>query len=269
MVQADLHDPSTLIPAFKGATLIFSVTDFWAPFFNPVNQQNAADLGISIGEYAYRLELEQGKNIADAAADPSVLHGLDKTGFIASTLSSARECSKGKYTKLWHFDSKADVFPNYVEEKHPELAKKMSCMQTGYFMSSWRYNPRWWPGKKPDGSGFEMTFTTPADARVPLLSVRDDTGSFVDALSKLPPRKTAMAAGDWVTWPEYMERWADGMGIEREKVGYRQISVEEMAEGMGPFGVEVAEMYEYSGWPGYDGGVELLKVDNLRRVSDS
>ena len=155
MVEANLHDASTLIPAFKGANLIFSVTDFWTPYFTPANNAKAQELGKHIGRYAYELEYEQGKNIADAAAAPEVLGGLDEpVGFIASTLSSARECSKGKYQELWHFDSKADVFPGYVSEKHPELLKKMSFLQTGYFMSSWLLAgpmyvgkvSRWWWG---------------------------------------------------------------------------------------------------------------------------
>ena len=134
MIQADLHDPSTLVPAFKGANVIFSVTDFWKPFFNPANIERAKQEGISIGQLCYNLEYEQGKNIAAAAAHRDVLPGLDLNGFIASTLSSARECSGGKYKDLFHFDSKADIFPKYIEEHHPELAKKMSFLQTGFFM---------------------------------------------------------------------------------------------------------------------------------------
>ncbi len=140
IVQADLHDPSTLIPAFKGANLIFSVTDFWAPYYNPANRARANELGKSIGEYCYDLEVEQGRNIADAAAE--VVDGLDEVSLVASTLSHARKCSGGKYQEVWHFDAKADVFPDYVESRYPELAKKMSYMQTGMFMSSWRLGPR-------------------------------------------------------------------------------------------------------------------------------
>ena len=100
MVQVDLHDPSTLVRAFKGANVIFSVTDFWKPFFNPANVKRAKRESMSIGQLCYNLEYEQGQNIADAAAHPEILAGLDETGFVASTLSNARECSKGKYQEL-------------------------------------------------------------------------------------------------------------------------------------------------------------------------
>ena len=133
VVAANLDDVSTLIPAFSGASLIFSVTNFWEPFFQ---RQKASEAGRTPGQYAYDVEFQQGKNIADAAA--TTVQTLDNNGFIASTLSHAGRSSGGKYKTLYHFDAKADVFPHYVNEKHPELAKKMSCVQTGYFTRSWR-----------------------------------------------------------------------------------------------------------------------------------
>lgn len=62
-------------------------------------------------------------------------------GLIASTLSYAKKCSNGKFQELYHFDAKAEVFPGYVEARYPELAKKMSCVQTGYFMRSYQLAP--------------------------------------------------------------------------------------------------------------------------------
>jgi hypothetical protein len=148
MLQANLHDPASLQDAFKGANLVFSVTDFWKPFFDPASQARAKKQGKAIGQYAYELELEQGKNIADAVARE--VHGLDDVGFIASTLCNARQSSNGKYKELWHFDSKADIFPTYVQERHPALARKTSYLHTGYFFTSWRYTPGRWFAKVCD-----------------------------------------------------------------------------------------------------------------------
>jgi hypothetical protein len=148
MLQANLHDPASLQDAFKGANLVFSVTDFWKPFFDPANQARAKKQGKPIGQYAYELELEQGKNIADAVARE--VHGLDDVGFIASTLCNARQSSNGKYKELWHFDSKADIFPTYVQERHPALARKTSYLHMGYFFTSWRYTPGRWFAKVCD-----------------------------------------------------------------------------------------------------------------------
>jgi hypothetical protein len=124
------------------------VTDFWKPFFNPVNQAHAEEQGKSIGQYAYELEFEQGKNIVDAVARE--VHSLDDVGFIASTLCSAKELSKGKYQELYHFDSKANVFPTYLQDKYPALAHKTSYLHTGYFFTSWRFmSGRWFAKVKP------------------------------------------------------------------------------------------------------------------------
>ena len=111
-----------------------------------------------------------------------------------------------------------------------------------------------------------MKFATAPDAIVPHLDVNADTGSYVRALSKLPPGKTVMAAGEWCSWSDWIKKWAKAMGIDEANVGYEQVSVEEMSAGMGEFGKEVAQMYEYSTWPGYDGGVPMLKCADLRKV---
>ncbi|KAF2629623.1 hypothetical protein BU25DRAFT_270870 [Macroventuria anomochaeta] len=56
---------------------------------------------------------------------------------MASTLCSAREGSNEEYKELWHFNSKADMFPTYLQEKYLELAKKKkkktSYLYTGFF----------------------------------------------------------------------------------------------------------------------------------------
>jgi hypothetical protein len=130
---------------FKDANLVFSITDFWAPFFDPVNQARAVEQSKSIGQLAYELELEQGKNIADAVAREA--EGLDEVGFVASTLCSPRQSSNGKYKELWHFESKAEVFPTYVKETHAALARKTSYLNTGYFFTSWQFIPERWFAK--------------------------------------------------------------------------------------------------------------------------
>lgn len=143
VVRADLNDVGSLEAAFKGANIIFSVTNYWEPFFpHKIEASRAQVKALGLGgvrEYAGRVELAQGRNIADAAA--ATVDSLDVNGFIASTLSHAERCSGGRFKELYHFDAKAEVFPYYVREKHPTLAAKMSCVQTGYFMTSHRILP--------------------------------------------------------------------------------------------------------------------------------
>lgn len=121
MVQTDLDDPDSLKKAFKGANVIFSVTNYWEPFFRPDCRKEAEETGISPREYAYDVEFLQGKNIADAAV--TTVDTLDENGFPVSTLSHADKCSDGKFQELYHFDAKADIFSAYVKKKHPQCGR--------------------------------------------------------------------------------------------------------------------------------------------------
>lgn len=145
VVAGDLDDVRTLVPAFAGASLIFSVTNYWEPFFRPDCRAKARGLGVDCRRYAYDVEVRQGRNIVDAAIE--TVDTLDGNGFIASTLSHAGLCSEGRFAELYHFDAKADVFPGYVDEKYPGLARKMSYVQTGYFTSSYKLLPAAYLGK--------------------------------------------------------------------------------------------------------------------------
>lgn len=130
MVKAELDDQSSLVAAFKGATAVFAVTDFWGPFFDPASTQKLKP-GQTINEYSYDLELQRGKNMANAAA--TTLDTLER--YVWSSLSDATKWSKGKYTWVYHFDSKAHV-ADYINEKLPELAKKTSLIQVGMYASN-------------------------------------------------------------------------------------------------------------------------------------
>lgn len=148
MVKVDLLDPSTLTTCFAGANLVFSVTNFWEAYFSPVRRGEAVRRGISIGRYAYEIEVAQGQNIVDALAPYA--RDLDQVGLVASTLCSARTLGAGRYAELWHFDGKADVFPGYLESKSEkeeafaELRQKTSYLHTGYYYHSWRFARGWW-----------------------------------------------------------------------------------------------------------------------------
>jgi hypothetical protein len=78
--------------------------------------------------------LQQGRNITEA-----VLTILDTTLeiFIFSTLSAAKRISRGKYTKVYHFDAKAKVIDD-IKAFHPDLAKKTAAIQLGFFANNWR-----------------------------------------------------------------------------------------------------------------------------------
>ncbi|KAI9042848.1 uncharacterized protein KD926_004914 [Aspergillus affinis] len=263
IIPADLDDVSSLKTAFAGSTHIFSVTNYWEPFFRTDYRQQAAQQRISCRRYAYDVERQQGQNIADAAA--STVDTLDENGFIASTLSHARKASKGVFQELYHFDAKADIFPNYVQEKHPRLAQKMSCVQTGFFMTSHKLVPDAYFHHADDGS-CEMAFPTAPHSPVPHFDVNADMGTFVYAVSQMPPRKRYLAEGTTCSWSEYLALWSKVTSME---ASYRQISLQELIEGTPDkeFGREVGDMLLYSTSPGYDGGDErLLRAVDIRKA---
>ncbi|PVI03017.1 NAD(P)-binding protein [Periconia macrospinosa] len=262
VVAADLDDVATLVPVFQGANAIFSVTQYWEPFMRPDCRQKAKEQGITCRKFAYDVEYQHGKNITDAAA--TTVESLDANGFLVSTLSHAGKCSKGAYTDLYHFDSKADIYPAYVEEKYPDLAAKMSCIHTGYFFTSFNILPNSYFGKLPDGS-IQMAFTTAPDRLLPHFDPVGDTGNFTYAVSQLPPGKAYMAAGTFCSWTSWINTWS---AITGAPVSYKQITQEEMIDMTDDkdLGLEVALMYSYANDPGYDGGMDLLTADDIRKL---
>ncbi|KAF7554199.1 hypothetical protein G7Z17_g3065 [Cylindrodendrum hubeiense] len=241
-VKADLNDVDSLTSAFQGANVIFSVTNYWEPFFRPDCRQKAQELGISCRKFAYDVEYQQGKNIADAAA--TVIESLDANGFLVSTLSHAGKSSKGAFTELYHFDAKADIFPFYVQDKYPKLAAKMSCIQTGFFYTSFNILPKSYLRKvNPVG----------------------DMGNFTYAVYQMPPGNEYMAEGTTCSWSDWIETWGK---ITRLPVSYKQVTTEEMIEATGDrdTGIEVASMFSYGSDPGYDGGLPLLKARDIQKA---
>ena len=69
------------------------MTDFWATFKNPASQAKLSS-GQALGDYAYNVEVAQGKTIARAVA--TTLDTLEL--FIWSSLADVSKWSKGKYT---------------------------------------------------------------------------------------------------------------------------------------------------------------------------
>jgi NmrA-like family len=149
MVAANLDQTQSLISAFEGANVIFGVTDFSGPFFDPRNREKL-NPGQSLNEWVYEYEKQQGKNIFDAAA---ATKGLKRLVF--SSLSDARKWSNGKYNQVWHFDSKAHAVRD-ASSIHPDFFEtKVSCIQVGMYLSNWLKHPLFMPRKvsRPFKSG--------------------------------------------------------------------------------------------------------------------
>lgn len=140
VVRTDLDDAESLKSEFDGANAIFGVTDFWQcmPMYRT-----------TWNEACSLREFQQGKNIIDATAQTAPQ--LDR--LVLSSLIDARKGSSGKYTWVWHFDSKAQ-FAKYLASKSGEgasnyqtLLGKTSSVQIGYYLDNWKINPFYIPKK--------------------------------------------------------------------------------------------------------------------------
>lgn len=90
--------------------------------------------GQTAGEFAFEKEVQQGKNIADVVA--TITDSLEL--FVWSSLSDSKKCSGGKYTSIYHFNSKAAVV-DYIKDRYPKLTAKMSLLQLGWFVTNWKW----------------------------------------------------------------------------------------------------------------------------------
>ena len=131
IVKADLNDVESLKTAFKGANYIFAYTDFAGIVGSPevMGKFQTGELAAPVGAGAYKIELQQGKNIADAAALIPELERL-----VWSALPGVKRLSKGKYEQVYHFDAKADAFEYMLGIK--TLQEKVSAVHLGAFMTN-------------------------------------------------------------------------------------------------------------------------------------
>lgn len=261
IVYGDLDDVESLIKAFTGANANFAVTDFWIHIRDASNVQKAQDAGLSINEFAYQREVQQGKNIAAAASNPTVAKTLER--FIFSSLSDTKKWSKGKYTHNYHFDSKAHVV-SYIVDNLPDLARKMSTVQIGHYVTNWRSGTVR-PRKQPDGS-FVVPHLGPVSEspQRPFVVTHLDTGVFVRALLlKAPPGTPMLGYSQKGTYVEFWTLWSTVTG---SKVEFKEMEADEFySEVPEAIRAEVYESAAYDkefGWTGGDPSVvDVWTVD--------
>lgn len=217
MIKTDIDDPQSLVPAFEGATVIFSNTDFFTHLQYALTFPDQWHTTDEITKYAYDREVTQGINIAKVAASPLILRTLER--FIYSSLCDVRKWSQGKYTTVHHYNSKTDTI-RAIEAQFPDLAARMSTVQLGHYVTMWKAFPSMAPLKQPNGS-FLMTRQVSEGLKFPFVAAHRDTGSFVKVLVDLPPKKDLLGVSETLTWPEWMAVWGDVLGVEAR---FQQVS---------------------------------------------
>jgi hypothetical protein len=145
--------------------------------------------------------------------------------YIFSSLSAAKKWSKGKYTWVYHFDSKAAVY-DYIQETHPALAKKMSTVQIGSYADNWKMLGMTAPRKADDGV-YELANACKGTYEIPWVDTRNDTGKFVRALVQSEPGKNMLGVSQMVTYKEYMRIWGELNGVPAR---HRQVSEDEVVK---------------------------------------
>ena len=268
MVAADLDDASSLQSAFKGATAIFAVTDFWQPFMaiamDPARQAKELKPGQTVNEWAYNHELNQAKAVIDAAAK---VQGLQR--FVWSSLPSVKKLSGGKYTWVYHFDSKADA-AEYLEQQHPDLWEKTSLVLVGFYTTNHILFPIMRPTKVSEGV-YEIAMNVDDQQKAPYLDAGNDVGPHVyPMITSLPPLKEKMisAQREMLSIGEFLQIFGKVNGV---KASVRRTSFEENVK----IDREMAETMEFFNELGLFGGdpnvvtAEDLGLDlKLGTVSD-
>ncbi|ESZ94819.1 putative hscarg dehydrogenase [Sclerotinia borealis F-4128] len=255
VVQADFDDRNSLLLAFEGAAVIYSNTGFFVHLFTAISK--GAPPGRTVHEYAFDREVAQGINIAEAAASPTILQTLER--FIYSSLSDATKWSKGKYTTVYHFDSKAETI-RLTQSRFPELAAKMSTLQVGHYVTNWKAFPSMAPQKQPDGSFLVMRPLRPDSVNEFMVAHRD-TGVYVKALLDMPAGTNLIGVSQRMTWAEWTKVWGATLGVQAE---FKHVSEEVFWEGVPEEMRELQDAWDYADEFGHTGGdPDVLRPEQL------
>jgi len=207
VVKADFDSTESLKEALKGCYGVFSVQNFWE-LFGGVAQANAIK--------ARDLEVQQGKNLADAAKAVGVKH------FVHSTLDSG--------TNVPHFQSKEEI-----EKYLNEIGLPTSSVLTSFYYENFISEGFGMSAKKDDTVVFRLGF--PADATIPSFSV-SDTGAYVVEAFNHPEKwigKTLVAIAEHITLNEIASTFTKVTGI---KAALELVDIEASKNG-GPFAEEL------------------------------
>jgi hypothetical protein len=186
-----------------------------------------------------------GTNIAIAAASVATLER-----FVYSALGPMKKHSKGKYSHSYHWDSKATIV-EYVETEQPALARKMSIIYLGAYMTNPLLQPRW------DEKAEKYMYVLPIskEARMPIIDAVESTGVFVRALVEDEDAGTRLLAYDtdsYLSIGEVVETWSKVVGKEAT---FAEVSIQVMHELSG-IPIELLDGPAFVSEFGYMGGIE-------------
>ncbi|RDW92223.1 hypothetical protein BP5796_01617 [Coleophoma crateriformis] len=274
LISADVDKPSSFTTVFRGAHVIFAMTDFWQPFFASFAELSQKS-DRATGEHAYGVEVTRGKTIVDAAAKVLEEDGTLER-FIWSSLPPMKKLSGGKYTYIYHFDAKAEV-ADYIRDKQPKLWERTSLLNMGFYTSNMiKYGGLMGVAKDKETGGYMMKKPGKNTAFHPLV-VTSDTGKFTDLLVRTAPGKNLLACNGMTDYASFIKLWSEVTGVPCEVI---EVSVEDCDKAApGGIGREAGESTACSsefGWGQREGTLVLpweidpnLKLTSLREYFES
>ncbi|KFY98338.1 hypothetical protein V500_01735 [Pseudogymnoascus sp. VKM F-4518 (FW-2643)] len=223
LVKADLNSKDSITEAIRGSHTVFLVTNYW----------ETADP---------KVELTQGKNVADVAKTLGVSH------IIFSSLLNVTETTGGRLTHVPHFDGKA-VIEKYIRAS----GIPGTFVLPGYFMSNYTQMLQ----KSEDGSSYTLTYPVSKEAKFPLFDP-EDTGKFVNPALKNPSAwygKQILAATDYYTPDRITSEFEEVTG---KKINYIQVTPDQFKGFLPPsVAEEFLENHLFIENPGYYNGASL------------
>lgn len=211
MVEGDLDDPDSLRPHVSRADGVFAVTNFWTQ--------------------GYDRQVQQGKNIADVAADEGVGH------FVFSGVGGHEQ-----ETGIPHFDSAWEIDQHAQDRDLP-----MTVLKPVFFFQNFEA----FVDDITDGT---LAFPLEEGVSLQMVDVRDLGHAAAVALAD-PDRFVGERydiAGDEHTLAEAAEIFSEVMGTDVEPV---HIPTEDAAA---DFGEEFTVMCEWFNEVGYDADIDAL-----------
>ncbi|KAJ7325526.1 NAD(P)-binding protein [Mycena albidolilacea] len=184
--------------AFVGADYVFLVTNYW----EHVNQAR---------------EISEGKLLIDAAK------AAGAKGIIWSGLVPVRQISGGKYSKVLHFDSKAQVADYGRASSVPFVD-----VQAGFYATNF-VGPFPLLAKQPDGT-YALPWAARPSTVVPVIDIEHDYGLFVRRVLEapvFPDGQTVYTASEDISAEDMARQIAE---ITSQKVVFKQITPEDAAQ---------------------------------------
>lgn len=232
LVKADASDYNSVVKAFAGSSIIFTVTDFFSAFPKAASKE------------AMEIEYQQGVNYARAAAETKELDH-----FLVSTLPDTLKISGGKI-EVPHFQAKSRV-DDYIRKEQPELLKKTTFLWASFYSTNF-YMPPWGlhliknAGK--DFKGVYVQFsTTGVDTPVSCIGdIVENYGKFI-AAAVAQPEKTkggsyVLASVEETTYGKLLETWSE---IHNKTAQLVVITDKEYDDLFGVYGTELRTMNDF------------------------